>query len=76
MAAAGVSPEKLFVVPQGIDAAYFDPTRYEPLALRQLPGTQLVTGSAVNSYSSSSSSSQGQNPYGAYCSSLLGRIAG
>ncbi|WIA22210.1 hypothetical protein OEZ85_004541 [Tetradesmus obliquus] len=64
-AAAGVSPEKLFVVPQGIDAAYFDPARHEPLVLRQLPGTQLVTGSAGDSYasSSSSSSSQGTRPY-------------
>lgn len=63
-AAAGVSPEKLFVVPQGIDAAYFDPARHEPLVLRQLPGTQLVTGSAGDSYASSSSSSQGTRPYG------------
>uniref|UniRef100_A0A383VNX1 Glycosyl transferase family 1 domain-containing protein n=1 Tax=Tetradesmus obliquus TaxID=3088 RepID=A0A383VNX1_TETOB len=65
-AAAGVSPEKLFVLPQGIDAAYFDPARHEPLVLRQLPGTQLVTGSAGDSYarsSSSSSSSQGTRPY-------------
>ncbi|KAF6262613.1 hypothetical protein COO60DRAFT_599783 [Scenedesmus sp. NREL 46B-D3] len=60
--AAGVSPEKLFVVPQGIDAGYFDPTKHEPLVLRELPGTQLVTGAARNSYSSSSES-QGKNSF-------------
>jgi hypothetical protein len=31
-----VSAEKLVVVPQGIDAAYFDPARYEPLVLRAM----------------------------------------
>jgi hypothetical protein len=61
-AAAGVSPDKLFVVPQGIDAAYFDPAKHEPLVLRELPGTRLVTGSAGDSYISSSS--QGKRPYG------------
>jgi hypothetical protein len=31
-----VSLEKLFVVPQGIDAAYFDSARHAPPALRAL----------------------------------------
>jgi hypothetical protein len=31
-----VSPEKLLVLPQGINAAYFDPARHAPLALRAL----------------------------------------
>jgi hypothetical protein len=77
-AAAGVAPEKLFVVPQGIDAAYFDPEKYEPLVLRELPGTQLVTGGAGESYRSSSSSSssisgsssQGTKPYGEWLATL------
>lgn len=43
--AAGVLPEKLVVVPQGIDALQLDPQQYEPLVLRDLAGTQLVTGS-------------------------------
>lgn len=42
---AGVAAEKLRVVPQGIDAADFDPNKHQPLSLRSLPSAQLVTGS-------------------------------
>lgn len=43
-AEAGVAPEKIRVVPQGIDASQFDPDNHPPLVLRDLLGTQLITG--------------------------------
>jgi hypothetical protein len=44
---AGVAPEKLRVVPQGIDAADFDPNKHAPLSLKDLPSAQLVTGNST-----------------------------
>lgn len=41
---AGVAPEKIRAVPQGIDAADFDPAKHQPLVLKAMPSAQLVTG--------------------------------
>ncbi|KAF8056240.1 hypothetical protein HT031_006428 [Scenedesmus sp. PABB004] len=64
-AAAGVAPEKLFVVPQGIDVAAFDPTAVSPLTLRDQPGAQLVTGAPAPD--------GGQRPFGAGARAGAGR---
>lgn len=58
-AAAGVAAEKLFVVPQGVDDRLFDPARYQPLLLRELPGVQLITGTHRPA-----SSRDGRRPFG------------
>eukprot|EP00879_Flechtneria_rotunda_P016710 GHRR01017487.1.p1 GENE.GHRR01017487.1~~GHRR01017487.1.p1 ORF type:complete len:576 (+),score=143.08 GHRR01017487.1:1338-3065(+) len=42
--AAGVAADKLFVVPQGIDTDFWNPSKYAPLVLRELPGVQLIAG--------------------------------
>jgi len=35
-------------VPQGIDAADFDPNKHQPLTLRDLPDARMLTGTAHN----------------------------
>ncbi|MEW5309071.1 MAG: hypothetical protein WDW38_000982 [Sanguina aurantia] len=40
--ASGVPAEKLFVLPEGIDTAMFDPSRHKPLSLSGLTPTQIT----------------------------------
>jgi hypothetical protein len=49
------------VVPQGIDAADFDPNKHKPLSLKGLPSAQLATGS------DSHNTTALEKPYGESC---------
>lgn len=40
--ASGVPADKLFVLPEGIDTAVFDPARHKPLSLPALMPTQIT----------------------------------
>jgi glycosyltransferase involved in cell wall biosynthesis len=73
-AAAGVPEHKLRVVPEGIDDQHFDPDKYEPLVLRDLPQGELITGRPLEDLGGNAAEDdQTVDPYGEGCACSLVR---